>query len=794
MRVSGRSLGVGIGLLVGINRVHADEAHCSISTDALKKATSEEVARAGAPAKPARAAVPATAKVEITQASRLSVALTNPPSTRLRLSFDGKLGGHAELDWDPTVSAELGRVLTLSKDTWMVSASVEPLTYTQSAGAVVIQTTFDSVPVTKQSAASLQGVYTAIVAALANRQDPDQMRLDQWPGPTLTFTCETALLNMEDARFAPAAETSAASGLRGFGVAPAAVTDTLAILAEIAVERAKAGALALLKQRLVDPFCTAPSKVTLAKLHLGFSDELALPRTCEMLSSMRLDDILSSGRPLLVALRDDLRRTIAPAAITELAPNDGILQTGLQATLSVANAAVDRGGINALDSQLAIELLGSPEKLGLTIAAPVLADFRADLVQQVAALAAEGRSEIVTKLKSSCRTVDATCIASAVSDALEKPFTLSSAQPDKPDKQDHLKELIGAFLDKHETLSKFVGDACQARLVVAAIKHCQHDSCSAQDLTDLIRAPASHFEPDKTLPLALCWTGDGKQYRLPGGEAAEVARLVSDGLTLVAPVVDGKGRDRARALVRLLADVMKRWRPDPQVKGYIDSFTELAEALIDQDYGTALNTFLALASKVQPGNVPAPARKVIQLLGAVASYAAVYGQTKDADPKAAREARKQALEGLIDQATDRHGRDEDTIVSLGSNVGLSAAWTGGLRSGWGDVEPGVRVPLGVTVDLKPVGPVAFHVGVLFVDLGQFVHRDDMDELKPVHWDDFVSPGLEVGFALPRLLDRKLNVSLHAAFAPSLPQSDPSKSGVWRYGISIGYYVPFFDFN
>jgi hypothetical protein len=73
--------------------------------------------------------------------------------------------------------------------------------------------------------------------------------------------------------------------------------------------------------------------------------------------------------------------------------------------------------------------------------------------------------------------------------------------------------------------------------------------------------------------------------------------------------------------------------------------------LIDQDYGTALNAFLGMTSKVQPGNVPAPVRKVVQLLGAVASYAAVYRDTKTADPKAARDTRKQALEALIDQAT-----------------------------------------------------------------------------------------------------------------------------------------------
>jgi hypothetical protein len=782
MRTSVQWLMVCMLLVIASSRARA--ADCSITTTRLIPAT--KAAGAGTPQ--ATPAVPASVVINITAAYRLAVSLSNPPSTRLRLSFDGVKGGHTEVDWDPTVSAELGHTVTLSPDAWTVSASVEPLTYTQSAGSVIVQTQFDVLSAeTRVATASLQGSYVALLAALGSGRDTEQRTMDMWAGPALKLTC-VELPSLEDTHFAAAPAANAASGLRGFGLAPAAVSDTLSIVAEIAVERAKTGALDLLKHRFIDPFCTAPSKVTLAKLHLGFSDELALPRTCELLSSVRLDDILSSGRPLLVALRDDLRRTIAPAAITQIASNDGLLQTVLQTALSVANAAIDHGGIDALDSQLALELLGNPEKLGLTIAAPVLADIKADLVSALDALSDADRAAVAAALSIRC---PAPCTGATMADGvlvlLQKPFALSLADA-------KVVTLLRALLDHHETLSKLVGDACQARLAVAVLKRCQHDSCSAQELAEMIGDPASYFTPDTKLPFAMCWRSDAKTYRMPDGEIADVARLVSDGLKLVAPVVDGKGRDRARALVRLLADVIKRWRPDERVRGYIDSFAEITDALIDQDYGTALNAFLTLAGKVQPGKVPAPVRKVVQLLGAVSSYRAVYSDTKDADPKAAREARKQALEGLIDQATDRHGRDGEMIVSIGSNVGLSATWTDGVRDTWGAVEPSLRVPLGVTIDIKQTGPIALHVGVLLADLGQFVHHDDQDTLKPVHWDDFVSPGLELGVALPGLLDRKLNLSVHAAFAPSLPQDMNGKAGVWRYGISIGYYVPFFDFN
>jgi hypothetical protein len=312
----------------------------------------------------------------------------------------------------------------------------------------------------------------------------------------------------------------------------------------------------------------------------------------------------------------------------------------------------------------------------------------------------------------------------------------------------------------------------------------------------MLSKPQDYFAKDTKLPLALCWKADDS-YRAPAEDAAAVQQLVLDGLRLVAPIVDGKGRDRAKAVVRLLVELLRRWEHNDTVDEHAEAFAEIAEALIDDDYSTALNGFVRLAGKLRPGQVPRPIGKIVQLIGAVSSYAATYKATKDEDPKAAREARKQALESLIDSATDRKGRDDERIFSIGSNVGLSMTWTEGfnVEDGRGKVEPSVRVPLGFSVDFSECYGVALRGGVQLADLGQFVRRGSDDKLDDVRWSDFVSPGVEVGFAIPKL-DRALNLSLHVAYAPTIAAGTgmTARDGVWRYGVSLGYYVPFFDFN
>lgn len=737
--------------------------------------------------------------VECDADERIAIHLANATSTRLRVSFDTTEGQHEEAEWDPAVSTELTRIVSLAPGKWEINVAAEPSTYTQQTGTVVIHTRFDALRKLSAKVATIEGTHVAMAAALSANKPFSPFELTAWPRPRLTFNLEVKHIKLDATRFATTrADTS--GGLRGFGLAPTFATDTLSILAEIAVDRARAGALRLLKDRIVKPFCAGRLKVTLARLHLGDSDALALPRTCELLDGLRLDDILSSGRPLLIALRDDLRHTVAPAAVIRLAGNNRLATPALEAVLSVLNTAIDRGGFDGLEGQLMLDAVGKLEQLAPRLSAAVRAKVVANLEQALSQQSPADLPIIATALSVTCSgTACAHVVTDAVAAMLADPVGTWKEHSDK------LTPLVVQAVHDQDDVKKLLGYACQARLVVAVVKRCSKGDCTAQEIATAVATPEKTFESDTTLPLALCWEPTSKKYLAPEGDAAVAQQLVVDGLQLVAPVVDGQGRDRAKAAVRLAMKLVKRMQAsvDEPACRCLDAFAEVAVALIDEDYGTALGRFLGLASDLGAGAIPPELKKIAGLLGAIASYASVYRSTKDEDPKVARDARKRALSSIIDSLTDRTDRGDEWIVSLGSNVGLSATFSNlaFTKAGATEFAPSVRVPMGLWIERlpKPYGGLGGHLGLQIFDLGQFVRQGGDDKLDDVRWADFVSPGVEFGYTLAFIGDRAVNFTGHIAYAPSLRQAAPDdamtdKDGVWRFGVSLGYYVPFVDLN
>lgn len=767
--------------------------------------------------------------ISVTKRERVAISLANPPTTRMRVSFDSPGGGHHEIEWDPAVASELSRVITLegpastSPREWQVSASVDPLPYSQSAGTVVVHTRFARF--SKEGAgdvSALAGTYTALVAAIGPGSQPNTPTigtdLTAWPAPILTFHCGATPPTIDDEQFVAATVSTQTGGMRGFGVAPAFVTDTLSLLTEIAIDRAKAGAVKLLKERLVAPFCgddDKKAKLSLKTLGLG-SDDPALPRTCGVLESIRLEDLLSTGRPLLTALRDDVRFTIAPAAIKKLTSNE-TKRAALGLALNVLNTAIDHGGFDGLQGQLVLDMLGSLEKVGPQLSSEVataidaqidaaFANFQALVVAEAAKVGAACANDVAcaqlaaTKLGVSCSSVD-DCKTKLVAAVKTKLTTsVGDLRWDTNGVLDTMRPALVTAVHGNATAKQVLGYGCQARLVVAVVKRCSRQGCAVSEITDMLEKPADHFTKDDRLPGALCWAGD--TYLKPSGEAEKITELVLEGMRLAAPLVDGRGRERAKAAIQLFVKLVQRWEEGAGATGsaYLTTFAELATALIDEDYGTALGRAVRLAEQFSTDKkVKGPVAKLATLIGSVATYATVYRATKDDDTQAARAARKEALSSIIDSATDRTGRAGEWITSLGSNVGVSATFVSrDVPLDDGKFDPALRVPFGVSVEWLPTQTnpeIGFRFGLQIADLGQFVREGSDDELDDdIAWSDFISPGVEVG-ALLGFLHPALNLSVHAAYAPSLKfAEDDAKDGAWRYGISVGYYVPFFDLN
>jgi hypothetical protein len=729
--------------------------------------------------------------IDVTQPTWISVHLSNPPPARLRVSFDADGGVHNELEWDPAVSGELTRGVMLgpraagASREWRVTVTTEPSSYTQAQGVVLIHTRFGPLvlgPGASPTTATLTGVYVALLAAAASGA-VEQRELNGWPAPQLELSCSAtrATRRMEEESFAPAAGGDAAAGLRGFGVAPELVTETLSLLTEIAVDRAKTGAMRLLLKNLVVPFCgdsdQGKKALALSALGLGKDEGAALPRTCGVLLSLRLDDILSSGRSLLASLRDDLRFTVAPALAEKLAESVGVSGEEMEALLAILHTAIDRGGFDVLSAQAALDLASTQ-------------GFRQALLGGLRRLPVADQTSLVAAAKLNCPGGDCASVLPALVVGLMKAPNLTAV----------LKALIGS----NAKLRDAVGNGCQVRLTVTAVKRCSRGGCTAASVGEMLGDPKLVFAVDTALPYSLCWT-TADEYLAGSHAVEEWSQRALEGLRLVAPVVDGKGKDRAKAAVQLLAKLATLASGSKDVEGF-SAFSEIAVALIDEDYGTALSRFVGLV-ELETGHLGGhkSLRKLARLIGAVATYASVYHATKDEDPKAARIARKQALSSIIDGATDRAGRGGDLITSIGSNVGIS--FTGSVGYDGGDdsnVEPGVRVPLGISLEWLPGGEdekaekrtglgswLGLRLGAQLADLGQFVRRGDDEMLAEVRWGDFVSPGIEAGVLIGGA-SASFNVSLHAEYAPTL--SLDGSDGVWRYGISLGYYVPFFDLN
>ena len=577
--------------------------------------------------------------------------------------------------------------------------------------------------------------------------------------------------------------------MRGFGVAPAIVTDTLSLLTEIAVERAKAGAMRVLKKRFVEPLCGADNSenggVRLKDLVSGAPDGRAFPRTCDVLESLRLEDLLASGKALLTAVRDDLRYSFAPALVQVTMEQKLKLPAGVaQAVLAIANAAIDRGSFDGIAAQAAIEAFGRTAwQHAMQSARIYIKQLEPEYL-----ISFNGILDIncnIEKVKNNNESIvykdsDINNCINSINEFINKL------------ENNKYPEAINN-LDINSPISKLIGNACRARLAVAVTKRCSGGGCSTAAIIDHLSSPSKTFLPDQDLPWSLCWTRDGK-YRTGTKTTEEIGQVILQGLELIAPVVDGRGPERAKAAIRLVAKLISVASGDAPPRN-LEAFTEIAVALVDEDYATALGRLVGLLKEcTERGSDKwtklSHLRKLSSLLGAVASYTSVYRATKDEAPEAARKARKQALESIIDGATDRTGREEEWVTSIGSNVGFSFTASNEWL-GLDDFEPGIRVPLGIATEYLPSsrGLVGVRLGAQVADLGQFVHRGTDDKVEEIEWADFVAPGVEAGM----LLGKSVNLSLHVSYAPSVPKTMDT-DGVWRVGLSLGYYVPFFDLN
>jgi len=221
------------------------------------------------------------------------------------------------------------------------------------------------------------------------------------------------------------------------------------------------------------------------------------------------------------------------------------------------------------------------------------------------------------------------------------------------------------------------------------------------------------------------------------------------------------------------------------------------------------------------------ARTGIAVLNGFISYASTYrapshsNETEKTDAERERlrhGERKKAMESLIDSATDRSNRRGKHILSFGVGVGFGMnvryARGAGLRP-YPDTEkvlfvPQLSLPTGLAYDyFEPNASHGYHIQAAIFDVGQYLAIDSStgNFARPTP-GTFVSPSLQLAFLLasPRT---PVVVGIQGGYSPGFKADDftppcgqgevclgpiERQPGSAFLGGFIGTYIPFIDFN
>lgn len=648
-------------------------------------------------------------------------------------------------------------------------------------------------------------------------------------------TCDP-LVGAADERLPATADLGVGGDARAFGLdtaIPAAVTEVLQLLAEIALDKAKAEALRAFKKEVVSRVCEDLTPQVFG----GAGTAPLLPATCGQLENLRLADLGGSAPGLLAALRQDLAAVVVPQLVARLHV-DADPATARFLALVASRAAAD--GLSLDEVRLALVGLAADQATAAVTALPGDAVIRHALLRAVVAVAARCTSQ--------------PCSAADVLDALRAQIAPGGdlAGAARRLLAEHLLDLAERALLVDSTAKALTPEiraaaakawaAARSTLIdaVAAVDATAPDQLAgaladalAATLTGEAATAVKAAGADKALTSAVQrWIAANTS--LTAGAAARVTALVGALPDLAAAVARARAilagpaaaspRAQAAEVVALVLDLVVATRchgsdtdGDQRCRTEVGAVRDTVLGALDGDYLRALGgvaTGLRLA-----GTALAP-RKALELVGSIMSYLDTYRATKDLPEDQQRARRKQALEALIAAATDRSGRRGDTIISLSTSVGFVGGYRNLVHSrradGTGDVATDLVLPIGFSVVktfargwtrwacIPRPNYAHFSVG----DLGRFVSPPGSSSEQVRQWSDFVALGFQGGWAVG--LQVPFVFGVEVSFAPQLryqydvevdgTATTPAQhyttatEGMFRAGVFVGFNVPLFDLN
>jgi len=347
---------------------------------------------------------------------------------------------------------------------------------------------------------------------------------------------------------------------------------------------------------------------------------------------------------------------------------------------------------------------------------------------------------------------------------------------------------------------------------------------------------------------------------MTASQQQQLVRIVDGLYALFAPNPELKDRDRAAAAIGAVFQAIsfvvsvkatkEKDTDDPKVKALrdtLDALNRVVLASIRDDYGAMTAEAAAMFTgliRLHANDLNCDgtkfstrtdargkcsetllrfARRLERALPWITTLAAQAVQIRDernnaltaAELEQNAQARRKALEELIDRSSDRKGRDGDWVWSFGAGVGARAAGSFGRDGLAGVVETPLTLPIGVAVQWLP-GPrdgrsilkrnrdrraealkqgrslsnnkigLGLHFQASPVDVGQYVFLSE--DISGVCWNEFLSAngqaGLLVGSARSNIV-----IAVDYRYVPARAQGARHE-----LGLALTYYVPFFDFN
>lgn len=715
---------------------------------------------------------------------------------------DDYLGDHVEVVWEPTSNAPLAKAVTLSPGTWRVSFFSNPLQHPTNAFADTSWSYFVSGGSKETVAAcntSDAGPGTSPCIQKGNNNFPfgDKSRLvacafrkvgsdaqkglppsnctfdstlwaPGWTQVKIWATTE-ALLSPQQllTRFGQRgeAETPLPSAPRSFATGAADVTSELfQAVADVALERLEIAALESVREKLLKSLCDLSIESLVkqafaeARWQDGSTPPRLLPRTCNMLQRVRLQELATASAGLQLALKQDLAAFGATLLTVPLG----------QALHPMGNRGNTAGTILLLDSSqrlapiiggvaLLLQLALEPESSGASLATAQLVvrqfvdAIRQDLLLHAGDIGASGQSRVLRGGLVIAATTIAACHASGNCDS----------------------HAIRRYIEHPEQFFKLLGgDAPLAMMGIAddpAYVALQGRLVSIATKAISVMSPRSQQD---------------SRYA-----AVEASAMVFEMLELMVDANEDSPQERTRR------------------KRELQTYREMSDALLHQDFSLALVTAGGIAVARLAEQPAATFDRKIRYASAFANYLQSYpslnalgGSAPGLSLEEQRRLRRQAINTLVDLASDRSQKVGDWTTSLTVTPGARFfRWSSTRLKKW---PSGVHLslPLGVSVEhvvSERVG-VGFH-GFAF-DLGQYAAVNL--ENAPQAQDDgtkaesttpkpmtALAPGLGFGVSY-----RNWTAMIDARYAPQWNFNDGAERRNVSFGLTLGFQVPLLNIH